>query len=759
MVAVADFIPAAGALYELALSRGEEVEPLGEAAEPPEGWVYVRHLSTEEEGLVPVAFLMETFEPPDTTAEEHSDGSAAVSVPSLANPPVAAQASDYEGSPGSPSTELAREEAAKAAKNERMSWRVALASFKPGVGAANFETAIEVNDSLELVSVEWEVPEGWALVKHLGTNEPPGMVPENCLGPWPEEKDEKSVEEQKAAIEEALTKEKKDKDTISKQLKETEGLLKAEKDRVAAAEEAKRQSLEALEAAAKAKEEMLAKLTEGDEAKAKHEKLTEVIGQMPRLKKMVDEKLEEQKFSVSDEERVAQLKADVQKLDEDMKKMNEEPTAQGEEGQEQANQEKGDGGEAEVPARAAPTLVKLQHGPGEETELIVAEKERTILAEKIQKLDAERNQTINQLTRAENRYLEAAKQLNAEDEAVANRDRIIHLLPRVKELLAPTQDELMAHLEAMASSIMKQAEESASVLLETLARTNDPQEALRRGFEHRLTRGASNPALGSSSGSASSDFERQDRQGHRLAPMAPGGMSRSRSSSGSSLFGRVRRGGAREAPSLPGAKRGATPLSRSFAGGSSSLDRFGAGPPTPATPACLLRPLSASMSAGSLGTVGRYHPTRQRPSSAKPTSHSLHKSLYPHPVAGRTETRPRQRLSMPDRMRRTISWRQTASDPQKQAAADAQLDELIGQQVHEKKTSEPRNFSAISANAGAQQLPSLAQQNRGLGVSLYKRGRGAADAHSLRLAHAREAKKQAAKLKMGAGVFSRGEMA
>ena len=137
--------------------------------------------------------------------------------------------------------------------------------------------------------------------------------------------------------------------------------------------------------------------------------------------------------------------------------------------------------EAPAIAPAAPTAESRRLPPGpptktsDEISLITADKERAALAEKIKRLEEERVEAVREMKKAEDKYLIAAKHLNAEDEAVLARDRIITLLPKVKELLAPTQDELMVHLESMAGTIMRQAEDSAKVLLETLARTNDPQ--------------------------------------------------------------------------------------------------------------------------------------------------------------------------------------------------------------------------------------------------------------------------------------------
>ena len=54
-VAVADFVPAAGALFEVRLSHGDEVEVL-EDEPAPNGWIHVRSASGDQ-GLVPLSFL------------------------------------------------------------------------------------------------------------------------------------------------------------------------------------------------------------------------------------------------------------------------------------------------------------------------------------------------------------------------------------------------------------------------------------------------------------------------------------------------------------------------------------------------------------------------------------------------------------------------------------------------------------------------------------------------------------------------------
>ena len=128
--------------------------------------------------------------------------------------------------------EMSEEEiaAARAARQERLSWRVAIHGFKPEPGAS-FETAINVKDALEVVDVDFPLPAGWALVKHLHSDDTPGIVPEACLAPWPEEEDEKSFEEQKEEMELALQKAQSERSKVKEELAAKETALLEERKR------------------------------------------------------------------------------------------------------------------------------------------------------------------------------------------------------------------------------------------------------------------------------------------------------------------------------------------------------------------------------------------------------------------------------------------------------------------------------------------------------------------------------------------------
>ena len=115
---------------------------------------------------------------------------------------------------------------------------------------------------------------------------------------------------------------------------------------------------------------------------------------------------------------------------------------------------------------------------------------------------------------------------------------------------------------------------------------------------------------------------------------------------------------------------------------------------------------------------------------------------------------------MPERMRRTIAWRQASNvDPVQRTAADAEMDRLIDQQVHEQQQQRREGKHTIAGQlketldeVGVPEAP-VGRTHR---LSLYRRGRSASDAHAVRLAHARQARAQADKLQLGGGSSRQG---
>ena len=114
---------------------------------------------------------------------------------------------------------------------------------------------------------------------------------------------------------------------------------------------------------------------------------------------------------------------------------------------------------------------------------------------------------------------------------------------------------------------------------------------------------------------------------------------------------------------------------------------------------------------------------------------------------------------MPERMRRSISWRQASSaDPSQRMAADAEMDRLIEQQAqqqqkqHEGKHAVTGHLKDKMDKIGVPEGPA----SRVGRLTLYRRGRSASDAHALRLAHARQAREHVDKLQLGGGSSRQG---
>ena len=98
--------------------------------------------------------------------------------------------------------------------------------------------------------------------------------------------------------------------------------------------------------------------------------------------------------------------------------------------------------------------------------------ETAFLAMEKQRMDAEKL-----LREAEKASQEAASKLRANEQARDANSRAMALLPGLRELLAPTQEELKLCVETVTNAVMKNAEDSAR-LLAKLSLTEDPKEAL-----------------------------------------------------------------------------------------------------------------------------------------------------------------------------------------------------------------------------------------------------------------------------------------
>ena len=677
--AIANFTPAPGMAYELRLSSGDEVEVINISSNPPPpGWLTVRHATNGAEGLVPSTFLemlaaderaaqMQTEQysvsaaAPDGTSgwreakapSNQPSSSHDIVVENLDDRPM--ESSVQAVSDGADSSIVTTRNMSKGSDSgeEKANWRIVSHAFKPEAGAV-FELSISKNDPVEIVMVDYDIPDGWIVVKHLGSDSS-GLVPLACLAPWPSAVEEDSLQKQKEDAEQALSKALAEKADMAKQLEERQQRLQEEERARFEAEQARRKSSDELKAMEKAKEVLEEQMAELNETTASLKEQAEVVEGLPTFKAMIASRVEEQKGVATEEERLSKLRDDTKDrvtLDE---------------------------AEAEHQADA----------------LIQAERARESVARRIEQLDQERVQAMGQLTKAHTKYLEVSRTMNAKDQAAATTERMIQLLPRVKELLTPSQNELKAFMEVMTDAVMKHAEESATVLLETLVKTNDPQAAIRLAFKERATRNL--PTLSASmSGAAyaahnapepSSAAPAGIRQ-HRLAPMmtkSSGALVRHTSSA--PLLHPPSQG-VRRAPSL-----------RSI-------------------PSRTRAPLVAD-GARPLGV--RQAPSLQRPASASSI-----------PMLTRTTS---SRQSLPHRMRNTVA--------QGRASELAGANTPVSTKVDQNASSDGHGGNLVATRAPP----------RPPSASLYKRGRRASTSHAERLAKAREQMERKKSLQMGA--FSR----
>lgn len=459
----ADFDPAPGALYELPLQKGDMLALVSVGGQIPDGWLFVNHLSNGLQGLVPLSFVEEledTVVPPIPSGEAPPEGcetSAASSTAGTGGMPASMQAS----SPPSPSPD--------GGNNEFK--RQAIHAFKPEAGAV-YELPVEKGDLVELAIVDWTLPEGWVVAKNTVSGSL-GLVPKGHLAPLPKEANEPTLQELKERAERALRETLVEKEKMAKLLAVQESQLKTERTDNSRLEAEQQQSLGELAAKGKENEGLSTQVRQLNEVKVMQVAFEHVCSQLPKVRELVDSKIEETKRI---DEAIEQAESGSSPSVAPAGHAPGEPAA--------------DDGDASA-AEGGDAQVLLHSEESEQGELLDAERERARIARKIQQLDSERHKAIGQLTEAETRYIKVAKTISAKDEAAASAQRVTRLLPRVKELLAPTQDELTAYLEVMTSAVMRTAEESAVVLLETLARTNDPQQAITQAFQMRAARRAS----------------------------------------------------------------------------------------------------------------------------------------------------------------------------------------------------------------------------------------------------------------------------
>ena len=643
---------------------------------------------------MPDSFLEKLDEITEKVLEELSPTKAEGAGSSSSTGEAAAAAKAQQPGASSSSSADAPQAAQQQEAVSRQNQRIAKYPFKPDAGAV-YELPVERGDAIELAPVDYKLPAGWVVAKN-SRSAALGLVPEACLMPLPVDPNEPTVEELKEAAESALRKTKADMEATEALLAKRESELEEERRRAAAAEDAKRQSLGELEKVSEKSTKLAERVEELKEQEALNSVFQEVIQKIPKVKELVETRVEEKKKRDTSAEDVgggggASSSGDVGgKPAQQAQAKQAPPTPAGEHVV------------VVVPQAAAEEV-------SQRSELQEAEHERAQMAKKIQQLDKERLEAVAQLSQAETKYLKASKKVKQQDESQASAERVLRLLPKVKELLAPSQDELTAYLEVMTTAVMKSAEESAVVLLETLAATNDPQQAIDHAFNARA--GAIKERRRSEMAASASGLS-QLRPSSALRPPP-------RSNSLPALAA------ARPPPALPPANE-----------------------PTRMPPGGVKQPPSRPGSAARPASASRLRPpsaSRLRPLSRPPSAASASQRK---PLSRPPSGVGKQRTSLPDKLRRTISW-----DPHKERMMQQQ------QQSHEDL---PRNLQSIEKLARTP--PSLLAAYGGTAASafqgvvretLHKKQREAADAHILRQNKAREVQKRKIRIERSIGGLDR----
>jgi hypothetical protein len=328
-------------LYELPLSLHDEVALVATTGECPEGWLFVKHLTTGIQGLIPDSFVLEVGAETEAASE-----------PAAEQPSTTAEAQDGKQAP-----EAAIVEAAPPKKKgtSTTNKRVAIHEFRPEAGAV-YELPLEKGDIVELSLVDWAMPNGWVVAKDAHSDKL-GLVPVVCLGMPPEDPNAPTLEELKEEAERSLKVTKEEKESAMTKLAERDSELEKERESAAKAKEAQSLKEKELEAMAEAREQLSEQVAELQGVKAMNTAFQEVIQKIPKVKEMVDAKMEEavEKHAAGSE--------DGTQVDES------EPVPDHEE--------------------------ELQ-----KSILVTAEKERATVARRIQQLDEERLKAVSQLTEA-----------------------------------------------------------------------------------------------------------------------------------------------------------------------------------------------------------------------------------------------------------------------------------------------------------------------------------------------------------------------
>ena len=284
--------------------------------------------------------------------------------------------------------------------------RICIEDFIVDVGALN-EVTIRVGDLVELVPSDQ--PDGWVMVT---TNEKgeKGLVPEDFLGMPPRDDD---MTEEQAALLEA----KKKQAELEVKLDEVRRELMHELDSVRKAKDLEIERIQGEKAAeAEAKAAALAELN------AFMQKGGAVYVLKDELKSLEDSEARRERLAwVEENQRAAREAA-----------------------------EEAYGGTRSV--------------LGRKKALEAAEAERARAELEFNRVDAARAKAEQALLESQRKVDECAEDLRAEEAAREANERTLMLLPGLKELMAPTQQELRTCLESVTTAVMRNAEQSARLL-------------------------------------------------------------------------------------------------------------------------------------------------------------------------------------------------------------------------------------------------------------------------------------------------------
>ena len=217
-------------------------------------------------------------------------------------------------------------------------------------------------------------------------------------------------------------------------------------------------------------------LRKAKEQKAElEEQLKRANDALKALERKKDEELDE---AAEREEELKKKMKEMEERDEERQKAENERIAERER-EKQAEAERLKRLEEDEAIWPSKDQVKLKKALKEAEEIRVAAEKNYM------EVEERRVEAQKALQEAERRAFDAAKKVRAQEHARDANERALQLLPGVKELFAPTQNELQKAVQTVANAVMKNAEDSAK-LLAKLAVKEDPAAELELARERRI---------------------------------------------------------------------------------------------------------------------------------------------------------------------------------------------------------------------------------------------------------------------------------